>query len=75
MGRSILQTLRDRFRGTGVEDLLDNDEIDEIDDLLRAAAPETAPVPETMIPPGLSDRHWWWHLPRGPAHELDESDF
>lgn len=65
LGRSVLQILLDDFKGTGAENLVEIDEVEEIDDILQAAAPEAAPLSGVQIPAGLPEHHWWWRLPSG----------
>ena len=71
LGRSVLQILLDDFKGTAAADLVDPDEVEEIDSLLRAAAPDTAPLEGVLLPPGMPAHHWWWTLPSGPPAEPD----
>jgi len=71
LGRSVLQILLDDFKDTAVADLIDPDEVEEIDTLLRAAAPGTAPLEGVLLPPGMPAHHWWWTLPSGPPAEPD----
>jgi hypothetical protein len=75
LGRSVLQILLDNFKGTEVEKLIDPDEIHEIDELLRAAAPEASPLQGAEIPPGMPAHHWWWRLPSGPPRELNHDAY
>nr|CTQ90523.1 hypothetical protein [Kibdelosporangium sp. MJ126-NF4] len=74
LGRSVLQILLDDFKGTAAADLIgpeEVEEIEEIDDLLRAAAPDAAPLEGVLLPPGMPADHWWWFLPSGPPAEPD----
>lgn len=61
--RSALEALFEGFLGGAAFSLVDMDEIEEIDEELRDAAPEVDPVPPAAVPAGIPPHHWWW----GPA--------
>jgi len=43
----------------------------EVDDEMREIGPGIPALPADVIPRGIPDGHWWWHLPAGePADEL-----
>jgi hypothetical protein len=64
MRRSVIQSLLDDYAGTRVAQLVEEDpDLSELDDELRRVAEEQDPVPEHIIPRGIPNSHWWWHLP------------
>lgn len=72
LGRSVLQMFIENYQGTGIEELIDFEQLEEIDELLRENASKAPPVVPHLIPPGLPDSHWWWRAPTGPYLEVDE---
>ena len=61
--RSAIQSLLDDYEGTDVPALVDRGELAELDADLRRAGAELGPVPESAVPAGLPDTHWWWRVP------------
>jgi hypothetical protein len=63
MRRSALQSLRDDYAGTPAAGVTEEEDIDELDEVLRRVGPNQAPVPPEFVPRGLPEHHWWWSLP------------
>ena len=59
--RSALEALFEGFLGGTAFSLIDMDEVEEIDEELRDAAPDVDPVPPGAVPAGIPSHHWWWN--------------
>ncbi len=70
--RTALQYLKDDFRGTVAEGLVDDDLFDEEDGYLAGKLREYGPF-DFSVPPNVPDSHWWWPLAVGrePAPGVD----
>jgi hypothetical protein len=66
MRRSALQSLVDDYAGTPAAELLDANELAELDEEIRTAAPRHRPIPPRFVPQGLPESHWWWWAPGRP---------
>lgn len=65
-GRSVLQIFTDNYQETGIDELIDLEQIAEIDADLRNGADIAPPLSQRFIPQGLPPTHWWWTAPSGP---------
>ncbi|WP_157535091.1 hypothetical protein [Nocardia inohanensis] len=73
--RSAIQLLIDDYPGgSSVFDEEALDLLDEMDEMLNDRAPDVPPLPESIIPPGMPESHWWWHLPSGDPGEVAARD-
>ena len=70
--RTALQYLKDDFRGTVAEGLVDDDLFEEEDGYLAEKLREYGPF-DFSAPPNVPDSHWWWPLSAGrePAAGVD----
>ena len=71
LNRSVLQILMDDFEDTAAANLIGRQDIEDIDELLREAAPQAAPLEDVLLPPGMPPHHWWWTAPSGSPVEPD----
>ncbi|WP_119729621.1 hypothetical protein [Thermomonospora amylolytica] len=62
--RSALQVLVDGFGEHGVPGPAVVEELEEIDEELRAAAEDAPPPHRNQIPDRIPGSHWWWRAPR-----------
>ena len=63
MRRSALQSLMDDYAGTPADGIVETEDIEELDEVLRRVGPNQPPVPPEFVPRGLPEHHWWWRLP------------
>ncbi len=70
--RTALQYLKDDFRGTVADGLVDEDLFEEEDGYLAGKLREYGPF-DFSVPPNVPDSHWWWPLAVGrePAPGVD----
>ncbi len=62
--RTALQYLKDDFRGTVADDLVDEDLFDEDDGYLADKLREYGPF-DFAVPRNIPESHWWWLLSVG----------
>lgn len=63
MRRSVIQLLLDDYAGTPVASLIDGDYVADLDVEMERVGMDQGPLPESFIPKGLPESHWWWHYP------------
>lgn len=73
--RSAVEILRQSFSPLLAEVPDVDDELADIDEDLRAAAPEVPPLGDGLIPAGLPGSHWWWRLPSGRPDMYRSRDY
>ncbi|MFS2295311.1 MAG: hypothetical protein FWJ90_21870 [Actinomadura sp.] len=61
--RSALQFLFERHLGGIAPSMVDMEDVDDIDEELRDALPDTPRLPPAAVPEGVPAHHWWWTLP------------
>jgi hypothetical protein len=64
--RSAIESLREVFAGSEVEDeLARNLDTEVLDARMREIGEVEGPVAPERVPAGIPDSHWWWRYPAG----------
>ncbi|QKW35101.1 hypothetical protein HUT06_14550 [Actinomadura sp. NAK00032] len=61
--RSALEFLFERHLGGIAVSVVDMEDVDDIDEELRDALPDTPRLAPEAVPQGVPAHHWWWTLP------------
>ena len=75
LGRSAAEVLVHE-EDDGDDPLVPPHRLAEVDEEMRDIGPGLNALPPEVIPRGLPESHWWWHLPQGPNEpDTDAADY
>ncbi|MUN40412.1 hypothetical protein [Actinomadura litoris] len=60
--RSALESLFENYLGSAAFALVDQEDVDDLDEVLREEIPEADSLAPETIPVGTPVHHWWWNL-------------